>query len=88
MRRYTVLLTPDPDVGGYTVTVPLLPGCITEGDTLEDALANAREAITVHVGGLEQDGEPVPEEHKAPQLALVEVTEEEIAASTSVGAEP
>jgi antitoxin HicB len=88
MRRYTVLLTPDPDVGGYTVTVPLLPGCITEGDTLEEALANAREAITVHVGGLKQDGEPVPEEHQPSQFALLEVTAEEIAASSSVGVEP
>ena len=39
-RRYTVLLQPDPEEGGYTVTVPALPGCVTEGDTLEEALEN------------------------------------------------
>ena len=72
-RRYTVLLTPDPDEGGYTVTVPALPGCITEGDTLEDALANAREAIRCHLEGLVADGEPIPEEQTHPELALVEV---------------
>lgn len=42
---YTVLavLTPAEE-GGYTVTFPHLPGCVTEGDTLQEALANAREA--------------------------------------------
>ena len=56
-RRYIVLLTPDPDEGGYTVTVPVLPGCITEGDTLAEALANAREAIKCHLEGLAGEGE-------------------------------
>jgi predicted RNase H-like HicB family nuclease len=40
MRQYPVLLTPAAE-GGYTVTVPALPGCITEGDTVEEALAHA-----------------------------------------------
>ncbi|MDP9372913.1 MAG: type II toxin-antitoxin system HicB family antitoxin [Chloroflexota bacterium] len=72
-RRYTVLLTPDPEEGGYTVTVPALPGCITEGDTVEEALTNAREAIKCHLEGLAADGEPIPEEQAHPELALVEV---------------
>ena len=45
MRRYTVILTPDTQVGGYTVRVPALPGCNTQGNTIEEALANARETI-------------------------------------------
>ena len=73
MRRYTVLLIPDPEEGGYTVTVPTLPGCITEGATLDGALANAREAIRCHVAALAEDGLPIPEEHVAPELAAVEV---------------
>jgi len=56
-RRYTVLLTPDPDEGGYTVTVPALPGCITEGETLVEGLANVREAIKCHLEGLAGEGE-------------------------------
>ena len=72
-RRYTVLLTPDPEEGGCTVTVPALPGCITEGDTVEEALANVREAIKCHLEGLAADGEPIPEEQAHPELALVEV---------------
>ncbi|MSQ15561.1 MAG: type II toxin-antitoxin system HicB family antitoxin [Dehalococcoidia bacterium] len=73
MKRYTLLLIPDLEDGGYTVTVPALPGCVTEGDTLEEALANAREAIQCHIEGLEADGLPIPEENTPPLLAAVEV---------------
>ena len=73
MKRYSVLLIRDPEDGGYTVTVPALPGCVTEGDTLQDALANAREAITLHLEALEETGEPIPEETAPPELAAVEV---------------
>lgn len=64
--RYTVLLDPDPNGDGYTVTVPALPGCITEGATIDEALANAREAITCHIEGLLASGDDVP--HEAPTL--------------------
>ncbi len=42
MRRYTLLLIPDTEEGGYTVRVPSLPGLTTEGDTLEEAIASGR----------------------------------------------
>ncbi len=51
MARYTVLLTPDLESGGYTVTVPALPGCVTDGPTVEDALARASEAIALYLRG-------------------------------------
>lgn len=73
VRRYTLLLTPDPEEGGYTVTVPALPGCITEGDTVEEVIENAKEAIALYVEDLEASGEPVPEEGVAPELMTVEV---------------
>jgi predicted RNase H-like HicB family nuclease len=44
-RAYRVILTPDLAVGGYTVEVPALPGCLTEGDTLAEAKRMARDAI-------------------------------------------
>ena len=37
MRRYTVVLIPDLEDGGYVVTVPALPGCVTEGGTFQEA---------------------------------------------------
>ena len=72
MRRYTVLLIPDPADGGFTVTVPTLPGCITEGDTLDQALEYARDAIRLYVEDQEAAGESVPEEVVVPTLATVE----------------
>lgn len=59
-RTYTVLLIPDDTEGGYTVTVPALPGLFTQGDTREEALAAAREAIAFHLECLEEEGEPIP----------------------------
>jgi antitoxin HicB len=54
-RKFTVLLFEEPE-GGYSVEVPELPGCFTEGDTLSEALANAREAIECY----RDPGEPLP----------------------------
>ena len=72
-RRYTVLLTPEPEDGGYSVAVPALPGCHTQGDTLEEALANAREAIRLYLEDVIASGEPIPEERNRPELIQVEV---------------
>ncbi len=46
--------------GGYTVTVPLLPGGISEGDTKKEALANIEEAIELYIESLQEDSEPIP----------------------------
>jgi antitoxin HicB len=69
---YTVLLDPDEE-GGYAVTVPALPGVVTQGDTLEEALEMARDAIALYLEDLIADGEPIPTEHLPPQLAKVTV---------------
>lgn len=73
MRRYTVLLTPDQDEGGYAVRVPSLPGLHTQGNTYDEAMKNAREAIAFHLECLEAEGEPIPEESAAPQLVPVDL---------------
>jgi len=73
IRRYTVVLEPDLEEGGYTVTVPALPGCVTEGDTLEEALENARDAIRSLLAYLTDTGKPIPVETVSPQLFAVEV---------------
>jgi antitoxin HicB len=57
--RYTVLLEPEED-GGFVVSVPALPGCISQGDTREEALANIREAIALYVEDCRETGDPVP----------------------------
>ena len=52
--KLKVVLEPS-DEGGYTVYVPSLPGCISEGDTLEDAMKNIREAIEVYLEPVDDD---------------------------------
>lgn len=56
---YTVHLEPEEE-GGFVVTVPALPGCITEGDTYEDALKMAEECIRGFLEALVKAGEPIP----------------------------
>jgi len=48
--------------GGYTVTVPSLPGCISEGDTFEEAKENIADAIKLYLEDLTEDGEEIPQE--------------------------
>lgn len=61
-----VVLIPDVQVGGFTVIVPSLPGCISEGDTEAEALANIREAINLYIESMIEDGKEVPEDFGAP----------------------
>jgi len=72
MRTYTILVEPEED-GGYFVTVPALPGCFTRGSTVGECQERAKEAIGVHIAGLQADGKPIPEEIAAPQLLAVTV---------------
>lgn len=66
-----VIFIPDMESGGYTVTVPSLPGCISEGDTIEEATANIRDAIALYIEDLIADGEVVPEDVAPIQVATV-----------------
>lgn len=59
--RYTVVLEREPD-GGYVASVPALPGCVTQGDSRADALANVREAITLYIEDCRDAGDPIPTE--------------------------
>ncbi len=52
--RIRVILEPS-DEGGYTAYVPSLPGCISEGETIEESLANIKEAIELYLAPVEDD---------------------------------
>lgn len=52
--KLKIILEPSPD-GGFTVYVPSLPGCISEGDTTEEALQNIREAIELYLEPVDDD---------------------------------
>jgi len=57
--RYTAVFEPAEE-GGYVVTVPALPGVVTEGDSLEEARAMAADAIRCYLESLQKDGLPIP----------------------------
>ena len=61
---YSVLYEADPD-GGYVAFAPALPGCHTQGDTLEEAEKNIAEAIELYLECLVADKESIPEESKS-----------------------
>lgn len=67
---YRVLLREEPE-GGYTVTVPTLPGCITYGDTIPEAVAMAKEAIELYVESLIAHGEAIPTEESTLETTVM-----------------
>lgn len=73
MLRYTVLIHRDQDVPGYSVIVPELPGCFSQGITLDEAMANAKEAIECHLEAMAEDGEELPVEEDPFIMVSVEV---------------
>ena len=63
--RYTVVYEPAEE-GGYVVTIPALPGLVTEGDTLEEARGMAKDAIRGYLESLRKHGETIPIEQGEP----------------------
>ena len=61
---YSVFYEESPE-GGYVVSVPILPGCHTQGDTLKEAEKNICEAIELYLESLISHREPIPEEVKS-----------------------
>ena len=62
-HRRRVLIYPDPESDYWVAECPSLPGCFSQGESREDALANIREAIVLYLEVLREDGRPVPVEH-------------------------
>ena len=78
--QFTVLLEPDrEEPHRYNVRVPALTGCLTNGESIVDALANAREAITGYVASMVAHGEPVPFEEHPIIATTVSVTPKAVA---------
>ena len=70
---YTIELEPVEE-GGFVVTVPALPGCFTQGETFDEAIAMAHEAIEGFLEALAKAGEPIPlEEHGEPLKTTIRV---------------
>jgi antitoxin HicB len=66
---YRILLNREPE-GGYTVTVPTLPGCITYGETIDEAITMAKEAIGLYIESLIAHNETIPDESNTLEYSL------------------
>lgn len=60
--NYKVMLIKESE-GGYTVTVPSLPGCVTYGETIEESLTMVKEAIEGFIESLKKHGEEIPSDN-------------------------
>lgn len=68
-NTYRVLLNKEPE-GGYTAVVPTLPGCITYGESLDEAIMNVKEAIELYIESLRANDEPVPTEENTLEYSV------------------
>jgi antitoxin HicB len=66
---YRILLNEEPE-GGFTVSVPSLPGCITYGENLDHALSMAKEAIEGYIAVLKERGDAIPDDSKTFEYSL------------------
>jgi predicted RNase H-like HicB family nuclease len=71
-RRYLIIIEGDGETN-YSAYSPDVPGVAATGMTVEECEREMREAITFHLEGLAQDGEPVPEPHSTASYAVVEL---------------
>lgn len=75
MRRYrfTIDILPEEDGKGYYAIVPVLPGCFSQGRTIEEAQKNIRKSIQLHMRALRKSKEPVPIEPEHAYRTAIEV---------------
>ncbi len=69
MYTYKIHLHKEPE-GGFTVTVPALPGCITYGEDVDEAIAMAKEAIELYIEELKDRGESIPDDSNTLEYSL------------------
>lgn len=70
--EYTILIH-EAEEGGYWAEVPALPGCFSQGETVEELIGNMKEAIELHLESLKKDGQEVPVEEEVIGTVKVEV---------------
>ena len=66
---YKIMLHKEPE-GGYTVSVPALPGCITFGEDVDEAIAMAKDAIDIYIEELQSRGEAIPDDSNTLEYSL------------------
>ena len=72
-QKSALSIGPDKESSGYTVTIPSLPGCISEGDDFEEALKNIKEAASLYLEVMRKRREVIIKEEKGVIVAPVQV---------------
>ncbi|MBI4333380.1 MAG: type II toxin-antitoxin system HicB family antitoxin [Chloroflexi bacterium] len=72
MEEYTVIIYPAEE-RGYWAKVPSMPGCYSQGETIDETQANVREAIESHIMALREQGEEIPREELRPIITSSKV---------------
>ena len=80
---YMAFFTKEAD-GGYSVRFPQLEGCFTQGDTFQEALQMAQDAMSLHLYGMEKDGEAIP----IPNMAFIPANKNEMVVPVTVWMTP
>lgn len=70
--KYTVIFEPAEE-GGYVVHVPSLPGCHTQGETLEEAMEMVKDAISGYIASFKKHDESIPQEHGSSLVSVVDI---------------
>jgi antitoxin HicB len=68
-HTYKILLHKEPE-GGFTVSVPSLPGCVTYGEDIDEAMAMAKEAVELYIEELQSRGENIPADNNTLEYSL------------------
>lgn len=71
MFKYTAVFEPE-KIGGYSVAIPALPGCVSQGETFEEALENIKEAAELYLEDLKES--EIPKEEKPIVVTRVEIS--------------
>lgn len=72
LLKYTVVFEPAEE-GGYVASVPVLPGCLSQGETFEEATKMIKDAISGYVAVLKEKGQEVPKESEEVVISKVEI---------------
>jgi predicted RNase H-like HicB family nuclease len=60
LKRFKVVIEEEPE-GGFSAFIPALPGCTSQGETMEEVTSNIKEALELYIWSLKDDGLPIPE---------------------------
>jgi len=75
-RHFTVVFRPDQEEGGYTVEIPALPGCITQGESWDEALEMIEDAARLWIETADERGWHVPAERGEPERVVLILSDE------------